>query len=142
MNLLRFLAVFAVLLSSPLSQQSVERQSDPNSVVTLRGGSGSNLLPKCQAEVTMGPGTKAVAVKDVQQAVDGSYCGGYILGVVDSIVGITATERHTTLCIPANADADQLVRVVVKYLADNPANLNEPAGPLVAKAMLDAFPCK
>jgi hypothetical protein len=45
-------------------------------------------------------------------------------------------------CIPANADNDQFVRVVLKYLNDNPATLNYPAGALVAKAVIAAFPCK
>ena len=50
--------------------------------------------------------------------------------------------EEAMLRVPTNADSDQLVRVVAKYLNDNPAKLNDPAGLLVTKSMLDAFPCK
>jgi hypothetical protein len=48
----------------------------------------------------------------------------------------------TTYCIRADADNDQLIRIAVKYLNDNPAKLHNPAGTLVLSAMIDAFPCK
>jgi len=37
---------------------------------------------------------------------------------------------------------DQLVRVVPKYLNDNPATLNYPAAALAGKAIIAAFLCK
>ncbi|MGH9733808.1 MAG: Rap1a/Tai family immunity protein [Candidatus Acidiferrales bacterium] len=99
-------------------------------------------MRNCESAARLGPGTKRVAIDDIQQAVDGSFCKGYVLGVVDSLVGVSAVEKQPSICISADAATDQLLRVVAKYLADNPAKLNEPAGALVAGAMADAFPCR
>jgi hypothetical protein len=146
MNSKSVLAGFVILLVTPFGQQPLHRERDPNSMIAFHGGSGSHLLPSCQAALKIGTGgNKTIMIKptatDIQDAVDGSFCRGYVLGVVDALISASVTTE-TTYCIPANADSDQLVRVVAKYLNDNPAKLNDPAGLLVTKSMLDAFPCK
>jgi hypothetical protein len=57
------------------------------------------------------------------------------------MVGLSV-QTQTVYCIPSNADNDQFVRIVLKYLNDNPATLHYPAGALVANAIVAAFPCK
>lgn len=140
------LAGFAILFVTPFGQQPLQRERDPNAMITFHGGSGSHLLPFCQAAVKIGSGdngklTIKTTPEDIRDVVNGSYCRGYVLGVVDSLISISAATQ-TTYCIPDNADNDQLVRVMDKYLNDNPAKLNDPAGQAVAKAIFDAFPCK
>lgn len=144
MNSKSVLAGFAILLVAPFGQQSLQR--DPNSMITFHGGSGSSLLPSCQAALKISAGdNRTISIRptatDVQEAVDGSFCKGYVVGVVDALISVSVTTK-TTYCIPTNADNDQFVRVVAKYLNDNPAKLNDPAGILVTNAMVDAFPCK
>ena len=78
---------------------------------------------------------------DMQEAVDGTFCRGYVIGVVDGLI-VAGAQAETLYCIPNNADSDQLVRIVKEYLDDKPANLNNPAATLVTQAMIDAFPCK
>lgn len=146
MNSRSVLAGFAILFVTAFGQQPMQRERDPNSMIAFHGGSGSHLLPSCQAALKIGMrGNKTIMIRptatDIQDAVDGSFCGGYVLGVVDALISASATTE-TTYCIPANADSGQLVRVVAKYLNDNPAKLNDPAGVLVTKSIVDAFPCK
>jgi hypothetical protein len=146
MNSKSVLAGFAFLLVTPFGQHSLQVKRDPNSMIAFHGGTGSQLLPSCQAALKIGTGgNKTIMIKptatDIQDAVDGSFCRGYVLGVVDALIATSATTE-TAYCIPTNTDSDQLVRVVAKYLNDNPAKLNEPADLLVTKSMLDAFPCK
>lgn len=138
------LAGFAILFVTPFGQQ-LQRNRDPNDMITFHGGSGSHMLPNCEAAVKMGSSNKTISLNptatEIQEAIDGSYCAGYVVGVVDSLISVNLTSKRM-YCIPTNADNDQLVRVVSKYLNDNPAKLNEPASFLVTGAMVDAFPCK
>jgi hypothetical protein len=113
-------------------------------MITVHGGTGSFLLPFCEAALKLGPGsTRTIkpTATEIQETVGGSYCRGYVLGVVDSLISVSATT-DTTYCIPNNADNDQLVRVVGKYLNDNPGKLNEPAINIIINSVLAAFPCK
>jgi hypothetical protein len=45
-------------------------------------------------------------------------------------------------CAAAAVTAGQLVRVLIRWLEANPAQLHEPAGLLAALAYKDAFPCR
>jgi len=63
------------------------------------------------------------------------YCGGYISG---------ATELASDMkfvCLPSTVGLDQQVRIVEKYLRDNPARLHQPAFALVVTALATEFPC-
>jgi len=153
MNSKSVLAGIAILFMTPFGQQSSQRDRDPNAMITFRGGLGSHLLPLCQVAVKIGSGdsgtlTIKATPEDIRDAVNGSYCNGYVSGVVDTLVNLkTATASGSTSgltrsCISSNAESDQLNRVVAKYLNDNPATLNAPAGMLIVAAMNDAFPCK
>ena len=146
MNSKSCLAGFAILFVTA-SGQPLQRESDPNAMIAFYGGSGSQLLQRCEAALKIGAGNKVLKATDMQDAVDGSYCRGYVLGVVDGLVNAKellrkADETGTLYCIPNNADSNQFVRVVNKYLNDNPATLNNLAGVLVLKSVVDAFPCK
>jgi hypothetical protein len=125
MKPITFLLIPALIFTAidGLSQSSKERSAEPT--VFFYGPSGSNLLRACQAEA---------------KTIDGSFCRGYIAGAVDQMVGLSV-QTDTVYCIPSNGDSDQLIRVVLKYLKENPATLNYPAGALVAKAIVAAFPC-
>jgi Rap1a immunity proteins len=132
-----FKLIAVVMLTAVNGQCQTSKEGSAEPMVAFYGPSGSTLLRECQAAAKLANGEHYTT----QQAIDGTYCRGYVAGAVDQMVGISV-QTATVYCIPANADNDQFVRVVLKYLNDNPATLNYPAGALVAKAVIAAFPCK
>jgi hypothetical protein len=62
------------------------------------------------------------------------HFGAYILGVCD------ATESQYS--IPTAAKQGEIIAVVSKYLKNHRAQWNDPAAPLVMKALGEAFPKK
>ena len=70
--------------------------------------------------------------KDVSE-VGGYY--GYVTGVAD------ATD-YGIWCAPSHLKSAQIVKVVSKYLNNNPEKLHLNAAQLVIEALIGAFPCK
>ena len=77
------------------------------------------------------------------------FCIGYIRGVVDDIwmqhnapegLGLKSGGPQK-VCIKDISNS-QMVKVISKYLRDNPAKLQLPAGYVIRLALQDAFPCK
>jgi hypothetical protein len=107
-------------------------------------GDGNTLLRTCSLAVRIFDGEKLSS----GDAVDGGFCLGYIMGSHDMDIAVQVMEEHekTTLmkhsCVPSNASTAQVVRVVVKYLRDNPERLNMPASVLITDAVRSSFPCK
>ena len=71
---------------------------------------------------------------------ESGVCTGYVAAIVDMMsnypyVGLQA-------CFPVGVTRDQLVRVSVKFLRENPGVLHLSAYNDVASALLVAFPCK
>ena len=70
-------------------------------------------------------------------------CTHYIMGISDyqeTLLGWSyLDEPH--FCTPDSGSADQLVKVVTKYLNEHPEDLHLHAGSLVANALHEAFPC-
>jgi len=96
---------------------------------------GSLLLEFCEAYIK--------DASDAKTVVKANVCGGYVEGI---------TEIHTTFvgwnelkpywCSPDNMGTVQLVRVVAKYLQENPEQLHFSASSIVATALRGAFPCE
>ena len=68
-----------------------------------------------------------------------AYCTGYIEGVTD---GIYYTQTINLFCVPNKVTVGQIMKVVTKYLNENPQRLHENYVPLILSAMREAFPCK
>jgi hypothetical protein len=72
------------------------------------------------------------------------------MGTVDAyeVASLLATMRQAKdlkkdlLCIPLAVDGTQLIRVIVKYLKDNPKDLHNEAGWLTYTAIDAAYPCE
>jgi hypothetical protein len=65
-----------------------------------------------------------------------AWCAGYMRGWVDGSVGIAP------LCVPYEASsAEQITRIVVKYLREHPERLHEHPNFLMLSALHEAFPC-
>lgn len=105
-------------------------QQEPS--VYMHGGNAEALVNGCSAV-------------DKRDASGQSYCFGYILGVVDmhnALNSVLSSPRDNTYCIPDNASAAQLAKVVVKYGNDHPEEMNEAALLILSNAFVRAFPCK
>jgi hypothetical protein len=62
---------------------------------------------------------------------------GYIIGQADAIQSGLARD---TACMPG-VIMGQVLKVVQKYMNDNPKNLNLPAANIVQWALSESFPC-
>lgn len=72
-----------------------------------------------------------------------AFCQGYIQGIQQMhyiVVGLRNVQP--LYCDPTESgNYDQMQRVLVKYLQDNPQNLHRDARLLVTAAFAQAFPC-
>ncbi len=105
---------------------------------------GSSLLRKCSLAVRIFDGEKLSSA----DAVEGGFCLGYLSGSHDTDFMVQMLEEHEKIillkhpCPPSNVSTEQAVRIVVKYLHDNPERLHMPASILVTDAIRSSFPCK
>jgi hypothetical protein len=130
------------LTSAPQSAtQSPSRQESG----IFFGGTGGELLKRCNAIGAVHVGD-TVSAKELADGVkDSNLCWGYIAGVVDEYQAVAATgslRKPQVFCLPPNVDLEQLEKVVKKSLEDNPARLHMEAGILIVIALGEAFPCK
>jgi Rap1a immunity proteins len=99
---------------------------------------------RAQADITADkflPGCYAfVAGREQNQAA--TNCASYVAGAFD---GITfkgnLDSKPDGFCHPQDANLRQLVRVVVKYVDDHPAEAHELFVTIIHKAMINAWPC-
>jgi hypothetical protein len=71
------------------------------------------------------------------------YCGGYITGVIASLVNLQRYRQiaDTMLCLPVDVSKGQLVEAVVAYLDKHPERRSRQSINLVPEALNEAFPC-
>jgi hypothetical protein len=108
---------------------------------------GTELLNDCKQAMRVLNGDTTLTEKEW---VDGSHCTGYLHGVVDGYAMTEAAEKarihfsSSLICFPKTGfmPTPQALRLIVKYLRDNPTRLGEPAATLVLLAVQEAFPCK
>lgn len=104
---------------------------------------GNEMLSKCKAYVRTIDDSQAASQSDV---VEGSYCVGYVTGVIDDHFMWQVSERSPIdsskhFCLPDGVRAGQAARVVLKWLQDHPARLHERAILLILNSLRDNFPC-
>lgn len=97
---------------------------------------GKIFLQRCNEEVTM------LNSKDVSKG----YCIGYIAGFLDTYMLTLAlhdVRMHNRLfCLPSEGiSLGEAVKTSIKYLQDNPNELNQPARNLLVKAFKQSHPC-
>lgn len=100
---------------------------------------GNELLDQCQAVIKFHEDTN----NDHDQ-----YGQGKCMGVVSAVMDMAAIRKAqlpltSQLCLPFGGISNgQAVRVVVKYLQENPALLNLKGTLLTAIALGQAYPCQ
>jgi opacity protein-like surface antigen len=74
---------------------------------------------------------------------DSAYCAAYVRAAADTIRFWQYVQPDVmTACIPVQADAKQIVDVVMKYLRDSPQDRHNAGAVIVAMAAMNAWPCK
>jgi hypothetical protein len=114
-----FLVLTFVFLTSSVAMESEEHYQD-----------GNHLLMQCQAVVDTADKPNW---RDVHEAWNVGFCLGLAQGI---------PYGSPLVCPPAGVTNGQSVRVVVKFLNDNPEKLNLDEDELVTLALSKAFPCK
>ena len=97
---------------------------------------GTNLLNNCSLFIKLAEGKDLTSL---DQAFNIGLCAGFIEGIIKS----EYTHKDKKLfCSPKESiKIDQAVRIVVKYVNDNPQNLHSDSILLVFSALMKAFPC-
>lgn len=86
---------------------------------------------------------------DNEAGVETGICLAYIVGIInmDSLVAESSTKDGETakggwaLCLPDDITGDQSADAVLKYLHNNPDEVNTSTAVMVVKALRDAYPC-
>jgi len=97
---------------------------------------GIELLKNCQhylAKPTTAPGD--------QHYIEYGMCLGYVSGVHETNEVYEAVAEQQIYCPPKEVEFEQLVRVIVKYLENHPADLHYSAAYNIIFAFKEAFPC-
>jgi hypothetical protein len=147
MRHLRYAGVGIALLAQLfLSLSAAPTKAAQKPTVTQDMPTGNELLEDCKQALRVIDGDTTLTDKEW---VDGSHCTGYILGVVDGYAETEAAEKarlhfsSSLICFPKEGflGTPQVVRLVVKYLRDNPKNLHDHAALLILLAFQEVFPC-
>ena len=77
----------------------------------------------------------------------GSYCLGYLKGLIDMYSSIREDLLYFEkipylICLPPNMTIDQMVKIMKKYLNDNPEQLHAYLTTSYQIKMVNTFPCK
>lgn len=108
---------------------------------------GNELLTKCHAAERMAEVSPKLS-NDEWAA--GFFCLGFVQGVMDAdniwqsagTKALGSKARPLLLyCAPKDASWPQLIRVIVKWLEENPNKLNESGYDVINLAMSNAYPC-
>ena len=105
---------------------------------------GNVLLENCQAYVRVLDNPKSISDED---AINGADCSGYVTGVVDDHLRWQADDKSPAdsarfFCLPYGVNPNEGIRVIAKWLEENPNRLHESAAGLVIDALRASFPCR
>lgn len=106
---------------------------------------GNDFLRECTEALRFIDGDRTLTAGESEYS---THCMGYLLGFYEGYEAKAAADKvqgdapHREVCLPENLAADQMVRVVVKYLREHPERLQQPANLLVVQSFYATFPCK
>jgi hypothetical protein len=134
-RLLLISALFGILVvGSPAStgQKSTAEQPDISR-------SGRDFVEVCS-------GIDSEENRDAARIQRDATCLGWVQGFTDGFLVygelLNVPRRDRMACVPRGVTTVQIVRVIKKYLADNPAKAHRPTRYIASIALAGAFPCK
>jgi len=109
---------------------------------------GNSLLRECQVSLKI-EDRDLTGLDPLDSSMDDGYCVGLVTGILDTHTILGQLQEplggrfKPYFCTPGDGLAPtQAIRVVVKYLKENPAKLHEPETMLAMMALSKSFPCK
>jgi hypothetical protein len=132
LSLIALVAVYFLCSSGSADSKNAAEQPDISR-------SGCNFLEICSAVDSDQKGDPVRIQND-------AACLGWVEGfrdgftVHDELLGVPRKDR--IVCIPSGVTSVQLVRVIKKYLTDNPDKAHRATRLVASVALAGAFPCK
>jgi len=135
MRLLSILALLAVcFVCSPGSDGQKPSAGQPDI-----SRSGSNFLEACSSIDSEGNRSSVRIYND-------ATCLGWVEGFEDGFTVhdelLSVPEKDRMVCVPSGVTTIQIVRIIKKYIADNPEKAHRPTRYIASLALARAFPCK
>ena len=107
--------------------------------------SGRDFLEVCSSVDNKG-GIDSEGNRDAARIQRDATCLGWVEGFADGFLVygelLSVPRRDRMACVPSGATTIQIVRVIKKYLADNPGKAHRPTRYIASIALAGAFPCK
>jgi hypothetical protein len=132
LSILALLAVCLVCSSGTAGPKSAAEQPDISR-------SGSNFLEVCSS-VDSGENKSSL------QTYNDASCLGWVDGFNDGFTVhdelLNVPRRDRMACMPRGVSSIQIVRVIKKYIANNPDKARRPTRYIASLALAHAFPCK
>jgi hypothetical protein len=106
---------------------------------------GLMLLHHCKASILISNEDRRVPPDQVAES---NHCLGYVQGIIDANSFWDAIDNRNHqltrahYCMAESVTFEQVIRVVVKWLENNPKDLNENGYIIVESALVKAFPCR
>jgi len=123
-----------LFVCSPASsgQKSATEQPDIST-------SGRDFLEVCSSVDSEG-------TRDAVRVQRDATCLGWVEGFTDGFLVygelLSVPRRDRMACVPRGVSTVQIVRIIKKYLADNPGKAHRPTRYIASIALAGAFPCK
>ncbi len=107
--------------------------------------SGRDFLEVCSSVNNEG-GVDSEGNRDAARIYRDATCLGWVEGFADGFTVhdelLSVPRRDRMACVPHGVTTIQIVRVIKKYLADNPEKAHRPTRYVASIALAGAFPCK
>lgn len=107
--------------------------------------SGRDFLEVCSSADTKG-GVDSEGNRDAARIRRDATCLGWAEGFAEGFLVygelLNVPRRDRMACVPRGVTTIQIVRVIKKYLADNPGKAHRPTRYIASIALAGAFPCK
>jgi hypothetical protein len=76
-----------------------------------------------------------------EESLASERCRSFTLGVFSIMRNLQVNKESFLVCAPANVKQEQVVRIVAKWLKDNPSKLHLAAEYAASVSLREAFPC-
>lgn len=148
LHLLHIAALLGVVFAGfPASTSPISTAEHPGSTPEQAdiSRSGTDLLAVCSSVGSKG-GTDGEGNRDAARAAREATCLGWVAGFTEGFLVhdelLSVPRRDRLACVPNGESAIRIVRVMKKYLADNPEKAHRATRYIASLALARAFPCR